>query len=217
MLRSAWARLRGAREFLRERPVPRRITKVLSAFMLLGGLALVLFPLFTNLFANHLQGKLRVELESTGLRRAYVLRKVPVGHALTRLVIPKLGVDTVVVQGTTLSALRAGSGHYVRSALPCEDGNAAIAGHRTTYSQPFAELDELRPGDRIDLQTPIGRCVYQVVRRPWAIGPYDWGAVMPHTSGALLTLTTCNPPGWATQRLVVRARLVQRGVAADFD
>ena len=61
--------------------------------------------------------------------------------------IPALNVDTVVVEGTGATALRAGAGHYPNTPLPGEEGNVAIAGHRTTYGKPFANLDRLAVGD----------------------------------------------------------------------
>src|SRR5262249_48808383 len=55
--------------------------------------------------------------------------------------IPKIGVDQVVVEGTSVPGLRKGPGHYSESPLPGQLGNAAIAGHRTTYGAPFGDLD----------------------------------------------------------------------------
>lgn len=179
-----------------------------SVALLLSGVGLLAFPFATDMFANYKQGQLGDQFRSGAQRRAFISRSVPVGHALTRLQVPRLGVDTVVVEGITASALRAGSGHYPDTPLPCERGNAAIAGHRTTYSKPFAAFDRLRPGDTIVVSTPIGRCWYEVERAPWIIDPYDWSVVDP-TKGSRLTLTTCNPPGSAAERLIVRAKLVR--------
>ena len=196
---------------LRARTLPRRILKTFTVLLLLGGVGLLSYPFATNMFANYKQGKLRGELTAPTIREEYLTRTVPVGHALTRLRIPKLKVDTIVVQGTTLSALRAGSGHYPQTPLPCEPGNSAIAGHRTTYSKPFNQIDKLRPGDRIILQSPVGTCWYEVEKKPWSTDPYDW-SVARNMLGSYLTLTTCDPPGSAARRLVVRARLVKSNV-----
>jgi sortase A len=194
---------------LRRRPVPRRILGTLSVLMLLGGAVLFAWPFLTNLYTDWTQARLEEGFGSPAHRKAYITRTIRPGDALTKIVIPKLGVDAIVVEGTTLSALRAGAGHYDHSALPCEDGNAAIAGHRTTYGKPFAEIDLLAPGDRIVLITPVGRCTYEVKGAPWITQPTDFGVVAPKR-GSLLTLTTCHPPGSAEQRLIVRAELVKR-------
>ena len=130
------------------------------------------------------------------------------GEPLTRIEIPKIGVDSIVVEGTSPSALKAGAGHYPQTPLPGEAGNVAIAGHRTTYGRPFNRIDGLRPGDPIILTTPVGRYTYEVVRDPWITDPYDW-SVIEQAPEPLLTLTTCHPKGGARERLVVRAKLMR--------
>lgn len=131
------------------------------------------------------------------------------GDPLTRMIIKKIGVDTIVVEGTSSSALRAGSGHYARTPLPGAIGNVAIAGHRTTYGRPFAKLDKLAVGDEVILETPKGRHIYKLTRKPWITTPNDWTVIEVPTNDALLTLTTCHPKGSAKQRLIVRAQLVR--------
>ena len=191
----------------RRRPGPRRFLTFLSVLMLLGGAVLFSWPFLTNLYTDFRQGQLEEELASDASRRAYVTRTIQPGEALTRIQIPKLGVDTIVVEGTTLSALQAGAGHYEDTALPCEEGNAGIAGHRTTYGKPFAEIDDLSKGDRITLETPVGRCTYEVATAPFITTPTDFD-VLDQRKDSELTLTTCHPPGSAAQRLIVRAELV---------
>ena len=201
-------------ESWRRRPVPRAILTTLSVLMLLGGVLLFTWPFLTNLYTDYRQTELVEELASPASRRAYVTRTIEPGEALTRIQIPALEVDTIVVEGTTLSALQAGAGHYEGTALPCEEGNAAIAGHRTTYGKPFAEVDELDPGDEITLETPVGRCTYRVMGEPYITTPTDVGVLEPR-SGSILTLTTCHPPGSAEQRLIVHAQLVSSEVAGE--
>jgi LPXTG-site transpeptidase (sortase) family protein len=130
------------------------------------------------------------------------------GQPLTRIEIPALGVDTIVVQGTSPSALRAGAGHYPSTPLPGQHGNVAIAGHRTTYGRPFNRVDQLKVGDRIVLTTPVARYTYRVSRPPFITNPFDW-SIIAKSKDPLLTLTTCNPKGSARERLVVRAKLTR--------
>ena len=58
----------------------------------------------------------------------------------------------VVVEGTTPAALKAGAGHYRGTPLPCEMGNVAIAGHRTTYGKPFNQIDRSDQGRQDHLE-----------------------------------------------------------------
>jgi len=130
------------------------------------------------------------------------------GDPLTRIEIPAIGVDTIVVQGTSPSALRAGAGHYPNTPLPGQRGNVAIAGHRTTYGRPFNRIDELKPGDSIILTTPVGRYTYIISRPPWITSPFDW-SVVANTKDPELTLTACHPKGSANQRIIIRAKLTK--------
>jgi sortase A len=120
--------------------------------------------------------------------------------------IPKIGVNMVVVEGTDAEQLRSGPGHYPGTPLPGGAGNVAIAGHRTTYLHPFYNLDELAPGDPVDILTVQGRFAYQVVSSR-SVDPTDVAVVAPTTT-PMLTLTTCTPRYSASQRLVVQAVLV---------
>ena len=195
--------------FLRANPWSRRALSILSIVLMLGAAGMLGYPVFTNVMADRTQSRLDRELASPEVKQAYQERKLQDGDALTRIKIPALGVDTVVVEGTSASALEAGAGHYPSTPLPCEAGNVAIAGHRTTYGRPFANLDQLKNGDVITLQTPIGDCTYQVVREPFIISPRDFSVVANDPARQMLTLTTCHPKGSAKQRLVIQADLTK--------
>jgi len=198
---------------LKRRKGVRLALSVVSVVLLLVAAGMVGYPFYTNVYQDRLQSQLDRQLASPDLRQAYVNRQVGEGDSLTRITIPKIGVDTIVVEGTTASALRAGAGHYPSTPLPCEVGNVAIAGHRTTYGRPFHDLDKLGAGDRITLETPIGTCTYEV-ERLWVTVPTDVGVVANTPDQAKLTLTTCHPKGSARQRLILRATMVS---AEAFD
>jgi len=119
--------------------------------------------------------------------------------------IATLGLDKVIVEGTSTDDLRQGPGHYPGTPLPGEEGNAAIAGHRTTYGAPFYNLDELHPGDLIQITTVQGLFTYRVTGT-LVVNPNDT-AVVANTPTPELTLTTCNPRFSASSRLVVHAAL----------
>jgi sortase A len=95
----------------------------------------------------------------------------------------------------------------VGTAMPGQAGNVVIAGHRTTYGAPFNNLNELAPGDPIDLTTDSGEALeYVVTQAPVAVVPSDV-KILNSFGDNRLTLTTCNPRYSATQRLVVVALL----------
>lgn len=187
----------------------RRALITLALVLGVGGASLVAYPFATDLWAARIQHGL--ESEFTAARAdLYRTGAIETGDPLTRIEIPRLDVDTIVVEGTTQSALRAGAGHYPRTPLPGEVGNVAIAGHRTTYGRPFNKMDELVPGDRVILTTPLGRHVYEVTTRPWVVDPTDWSPIDDYPrKGRFLTLTSCHPEGSASYRIIVRAKLVE--------
>ncbi len=191
---------------LRARPIFRLTLTGLSILLAVIGVGMLAYPFATNLYQDRLQTKLAIEFERPGLKQAYSEGELAIGDPMTRLKIPAIDVSTVVVEGTTASALRAGAGHYVNTPLPGEAGNVGIAGHRTTYGKPFADLDRLKPGDDIILETPIGAHVYRVSRDPFVVESTDW-TVISQTPVPSLTLTACHPKGSARQRIVVRAEM----------
>jgi sortase A len=192
------------------RPRLRPLLAGLALALGLAGTGLFVYPPVTDAYQGHLQTRLARQLLSPQLRRAYADRRLAVGASLTRMTIPAIGVRVVVVEGTTASALRAGAGHYPRTPLPGENGNVAIAGHRTTYGHPFTDLDQLHPGDDILLDTPVGSSRYRVTRPPFVVDKADWSPIST-VPGRTLTLTTCHPKRSDRQRLIVRAALVPSG------
>ena len=72
----------------------------------------------------------------------------PVGQPIGLIAIPKLGLDDALVEGDGEAQLQGDPGHYQGTALPGQAGNAAIAGHRTTFAAPFYDLNELDRGIR---------------------------------------------------------------------
>lgn len=130
----------------------------------------------------------------------------PPGNAVAAIRIPAIGVDKVVVQGVGVPDLKKGPGHYPQTPFPGQKGNAAIAGHRTTYGAPFNRLDELNNDDVIDVTTKQGAFEYRVMEKK-VVKPHDV-SVLNATDDDRLTLTTCNPKYSAATRLVVIAKLI---------
>lgn len=144
---------------------------------------------------------------TSGVQPAQAAAVPAEGQPVGILVIPKIGVNKVIVEGTSTDDLRLGPGHYPGTPLPGQPGNSAIAGHRTTYGAPFYDLNELSPGDQIFITTPQGRFLYEVTQQ-LLVSPSDISVVSATTTPEL-TLTTCNPRFSASQRLVVHAVLQQ--------
>jgi sortase A len=131
------------------------------------------------------------------------------GTAVARLKITSIGLTYTVVQGVGVADLKKGPGHFPETPMPGQYGNAAIAGHRTTYGHPFYKLDKVKVGDLIEVDTLVGKYTYAVTGSR-VVSPEQYSEVIPtvdHTV-ATLTLATCTPAYTARQRLIVFATLV---------
>ena len=200
-------------QFFRRNRLAYQGLSVLLLVLVISAVGLLGFPVYTNFEQGRIQDKKAKEFKTEAFKQKYQDRQVQEGDPITRIKIAKIGVDVVVVEGTTPAALKAGAGHYRGTPLPCEMGNVAIAGHRTTYGKPFNQLDRLGPGDKIELQTPVGSCEYIVTDlapapNPFTVDPANIQIVANTPGERNLTLTTCHPKGSARQRLVIRAHLV---------
>jgi LPXTG-site transpeptidase (sortase) family protein len=130
----------------------------------------------------------------------------PEGQAVGSIQIPSIGVNQVIVEGVATDDLMKGPGHYPGTSLPGQPGNAAIAGHRTTYARPFYNLDAVPVGGQVIVTTPQGIFIYTATGNE-VVSPSDV-SVLDQTPDPELTLTTCNPRYSAATRLVLHAKLL---------
>jgi sortase A len=209
----------------------RRTVNIAGRVLIVAGVVVLLFTAYqlwgTSVQEAHTQADLRSQLahEAKGheARQAFSNvadpGKLPTGPPVLAprtndplegdpvgdITIPVIGVNQVVVEGTSTADLRKGPGHYIGTPLPGQGGNAAIAGHRTTYGHPFYNLDGVKVGDPIVVTTLQGVFVYDATRSI-VVSPSDT-SVIKNMDANWLTLTTCNPRFSASTRLVVQATL----------
>lgn len=129
------------------------------------------------------------------------------GDPIAQIKIPKIGVDHVVVEGETLDQLKRGPAHYTGTPLPGQEGNSAIAGHRTTYGAPFHNIDKLEVGDQIVVQTMQGEFVYEVDVANLIVKPSQV-EVLDDKGDNRITLTACHPKYSLRERIIVSGVLV---------
>ncbi len=130
------------------------------------------------------------------------------GDPIAVIEIPAIGIEKFVVAGVQTADLKKGPGHYPDTPMPGELGNVAIAGHRTTYGEPFRHVDELEIGDEIIITDLFTRRFVYRVTGTQIVGPTDsWVVSTTDPTRATLTLTTCHPEFSAKQRLIVYAEL----------
>lgn len=134
--------------------------------------------------------------------------KAPISpdEMLTRLQIPKIQMDAIVVEGASRHELSEGPGHMKQTAQPGETGNAVITAHRDTF---FRHIYELNKGDQIQVRRSGRTFTYEVTGKK-IVMPEDISVIKP-TNNPQLTLITCYPTyyiGPAPKRLVVFSKLV---------
>lgn len=129
------------------------------------------------------------------------------GTELGRLRIPAIGLDEGVRAGVSLSVIDRGVAHWVGTATPGDAGNVVLAGHRTTHTAPFLDLDRLATGDLVFMTDGTGFDVMYKVVETIVVEPEDiW--ITYDTGAPQLTMFACHPKGSARYRIVVRADLV---------
>jgi sortase A len=121
--------------------------------------------------------------------------------------IPAIGVSKALLEGVTMTTLDRGPGHWPGTAMPGQQGNVVVAGHRVSHDRPFRDVDQLTAGDEVIMTTGDGRFVYHVVSieivRPDAV----W--IVNQTPEHTATLFACHPPGSTRERIVVHLALAQ--------
>jgi sortase A len=128
------------------------------------------------------------------------------GELVGRISIPGIGLKNFkFVQGTATEQLKRGAAHYTSTPLPGQRGNAAIAGHRTTYGAPFSNIDKIAVGDEIVVETVQGSFTYKAIGTR-IVAPSEV-SVLESDGRNLLTLTACHPRYDLRQRIVVQAEL----------
>jgi sortase A len=123
-----------------------------------------------------------------------------------RLRVPRLHLSGMVREGTSEDTLGLSLGHVPSTALPGQNGNVAVAGHRDTL---FRGLGGIHPNDLVLFETPGGKYVYQV-EATQIVKPEDV-SVLKAGDHSELTLITCYPfyyVGSAPDRFIVKARQV---------
>ncbi|MBN1145876.1 MAG: DUF11 domain-containing protein [Anaerolineales bacterium] len=146
----------------------------------------------------------------------------PESSTVTRIVIPTIGVDTVVKyvpysndsDTWLIGGLKQEVAWMGDTSWPGLGGNTGLAGHidlADGSAGPFWRLSELKPGDEVILYTEKNIYTYQA-REQVVVDDHDMSVIAP-TDKPQLTLITCT--GWDAllriyvQRLVVFSDLVE--------
>jgi sortase A len=139
------------------------------------------------------------------------------GEVFGTLIVPRFGAEwkRSIASGvdveTVLNSFTIGVGHYTETQMPGEMGNFAIAGHRRTYGSAFGDIDQLRLGDKIYVETVDGwyQYTFRGLEYVWPTGVEVLEPV-PSAPGVaptdrVLTMTSCNPRWSTAERIIAYA------------
>ncbi|MBV9830028.1 MAG: class E sortase [Marmoricola sp.] len=215
--------------------VLRRAARWLGILMLVAGVALlgyVGWQFWGSNWTSHraqqaVTQNLEKEWHAPSARQKLQPRFVPQGRASALIRIPAFGRGYVVpvLEGTSQAVLAKGYGHFRGTAQPGEVGNYALAAHRVTHGEPLRRMPELRPGDKVIVETVSDTYTYRLDTNPnqlivpftgvWVLEPDPTnpssGGVQPaQTPGQrLITLTTCSELFHTDNRMIAFGHLVK--------
>lgn len=185
--------------------------------ILLLGLALFLFVVFTKIMIYYEQQKLIKEFESI----EFITSKddsnpaEPIvfndGDMIGELTIPKIDLTTPIVEGASQKNMASAVGHLTNSSpvstLGEKNSNFAIAGHRTaTFGKFFNRLNELEEGDEFFIETAARKYTFSVINSQ-IVKPTAVEVILPVENHSLVTLITCHPIYSNKYRLIVTGEL----------
>lgn len=124
--------------------------------------------------------------------------------------LPRIGIAENIVEGCG-SELYYAVGHIPGTALPGQEGNCVLGGHRNYIPMhPFRHLDMMKTGDAIILEDQENRYTYEIFEI-FVVKPSDvWITDPLEEEKSVVTVFTCTPVLTMTDRLVVRARLISQ-------
>jgi sortase A len=129
------------------------------------------------------------------------------GAPIGRIIVPRLHLNMLLINGTDTASLRRGPGRDKRTYMPGQGQLIYIAGHRTTYLAPFSAIDTMRPGDRVTLAMPYGTFDYEVTGHR-IVDASDL-SVLKSNGTEMVALQACHPRFFATQRYIAWAKPVR--------
>jgi sortase A len=207
-----------------------------GAAMLLAGLVMLGYVGWqfwgTNWASHREQRAVTSDLEQQWTNPGPAMRTlqpqyVPKGEASALVRIPKFGKKYVVpvLEGTSTDVLARGYGHFDHTADPGQVGNYALAAHRVTHGEPLRRMPELRPGDRVIVETVSDTYTYRLDTNPnhlvvpftgvWVLDPLpknpESGGPQPaqRPGQRLITLTTCSELFHTDDRMIAFGHLVK--------
>jgi sortase A len=226
---------RRGRRSAEKRGTGRRITFWIGIGLILAGLGLLGYVAWQFWGTNWVAKKHQREIASA-LQQDWASghgkkpKFVPKGEASALIRIPKFGKKYAVpvLEGTDKASVldKGAFGHFEDTADPGEVGNYALAAHRVTHGEPLRHMPDLRPGDKVIVETLDATYTYELDTNPnqlvipftetWVLDPLphnpDAGEPQPEQveGQRLITLTTCSEIFHTDNRMIAFGHLVKK-------
>jgi len=197
-----------------------RLLGFTALLFLFAGLALILYPKWNQYNEQQRELRLLTEWDNLPQDSIQVTSKTQTDSTTPNKQEPKsidgllvygaISIDKIdlrepMVEGATPASLKVGSGIVVPGRMPGEIGNFVLASHRSlTFGRHFNRLDELKKGDKVQLETSDQTYTYTVQSKS-VVTPEDLSVLDQNPTDRELTLITCDPIDTATHRLIVKA------------
>jgi sortase A len=213
----------------------RRISFWIGVGLILAGLSLLGYVAWqlwgTNIIAKKHQKALTSEIQRDWAAGAGCEKYCPKGATIALIRIPKFGKNYVipVLEGTDKATVldKGAYGHFTGTAEAGQPGNFALAAHRVTHGEPLRHMPDLRPGDKVIVETRSYTYTYVLDTNPnklvisfhgtWVLDPVPHnpqpGGVQPPSQAPgqrLITLTTCSEIFHTDNRMIAFGHLVSQ-------
>lgn len=186
--------------------------KFLSLLFIAAGVACLLYggwQLFlTNAQQKQALEKARELISSTGEAKGQdsnsPIDQPQEGDVIGVLDIPRLKQELPIVHGTDEDDLAKGVGHYATTALPDQNDQILLSGHRDTV---FRRMGELEIGDELVVEMGYGTFTYKIYETD-IVDADDTTVIRSTAPDEILTLSTCYPftyVGSAPDRYIIYA------------
>lgn len=194
----------------------KRFLQIFSAILLIAGIGLVAYAVSEIFHGEQQVKKARAEAEQLLEKHKNADRELTVddfqfevGDVIGNLYIPKLDRELPIIEGTDPEELEKGVGHLRESALPTQNDQILLSGHRDTV---FRNFDQLELGDTFVIKLPYGTFEYEIYDTE-IVSADDTTVIRSTAPDEILTVTTCYPfyyIGNAPERFVFYAKPVDK-------
>ncbi len=178
----------------------KKVVYTIACLFIIGGVSLTGYSVFQIWDSNQSQKNALVQAEELlktpptkeTAEKEIVVPTFEKGDTMGVLEVPKLGKKIPIIEGTDEKELEIGVGHYLGTALPTQNDQIVLSGHRDTV---FRRFNELEIGDTFVVQLEYGEFTYEIVDTK-IVDADDRTIIKSTAPNEELVVTTCYPFGY---------------------